>query len=113
MNNQTIVKGIICKDCGNELPEMTIEQHLNGDFNQNCPHSNDDEMLNFINKKFKYNYDYIGNEEDHIFYIPYDKESKNIIKLKNIVEKSKSYQWWMRDDYQSYKKYTIAINKKP
>lgn len=40
MNTQTIVKGIVCKKCGNELPEMTIQQHLDGDFNKECPHKN-------------------------------------------------------------------------
>lgn len=30
----TIVSGIICKKCNNELPPMTMEQHLNG---KGCP----------------------------------------------------------------------------
>lgn len=34
----TIVKGIVCKKCNNELPSMTMEQHLNSEFNQECPH---------------------------------------------------------------------------
>jgi len=36
--NTTIVSGIICKKCNNELPPMTMKQHLDGDFNKNCPH---------------------------------------------------------------------------
>ena len=38
MNTETLVKGIICKKCGNELPVMTMQQHLDGNFNQECPH---------------------------------------------------------------------------
>jgi len=30
----TFVKGIICKACKNELPEMTMKEHLNG---RGCP----------------------------------------------------------------------------
>ena len=33
-----IVSGIVCKKCENELPPMTMKQHLNGDFNKECPH---------------------------------------------------------------------------
>jgi hypothetical protein len=35
----TIVKGIVCNACKNELPPMTMKQHLDGDFNQECPHT--------------------------------------------------------------------------
>jgi hypothetical protein len=35
----TIVKGIVCNICKNELPPMTMKQHLDGDFNQECPHT--------------------------------------------------------------------------
>ena len=34
----TIVTGIVCRRCGNELPPMTAEDHLEGRFNQTCPH---------------------------------------------------------------------------
>jgi hypothetical protein len=34
----TIVRGIICKKCGHELPPMTMRQHLDGRFNTTCPH---------------------------------------------------------------------------
>jgi hypothetical protein len=30
----TFVKGIMCKACKNELPEMTVREHLNG---KGCP----------------------------------------------------------------------------
>jgi hypothetical protein len=35
----TMVTGIICKRCKNELPPMTMQDHLDGKFNQECPHS--------------------------------------------------------------------------
>jgi hypothetical protein len=35
----TIVRGIKCKDCGNELPPMTMSDHLAGHFNKECPHT--------------------------------------------------------------------------
>ena len=35
-----VVSGIICKKCDYELPPMTMKQHLDGDFNKTCPHSN-------------------------------------------------------------------------
>jgi hypothetical protein len=34
----TMVSGIVCRRCGNELPLMTAEAHLEGWFNQTCPH---------------------------------------------------------------------------
>jgi hypothetical protein len=34
----TIVTKIVCRRCGNELPPMTAEAHLEGWFNQTCPH---------------------------------------------------------------------------
>jgi hypothetical protein len=34
----TIVTGIVCRLCKNELPPMTAEDHLEGWFNQTCPH---------------------------------------------------------------------------
>jgi hypothetical protein len=34
----TIIDGIICNDCNNELPQMTMKDHLDGNFNQKCPH---------------------------------------------------------------------------
>ena len=38
LDKTTIVSGIICKLCKNELPSHSMEQHLNGDFNKVCPH---------------------------------------------------------------------------
>ena len=35
----TIVSGIICNECKNTLPDMTMQDHLDGKFNQECPHS--------------------------------------------------------------------------
>jgi hypothetical protein len=35
----TLVTGIVCKKCKTELPPMTMKQHLDGDFNQECPHT--------------------------------------------------------------------------
>lgn len=35
----TIVSGIECKKCGRTLPDMTMKDHLEGNFNQECPHS--------------------------------------------------------------------------
>lgn len=34
----TIVTGIVCSLCKNELPPMTAQAHLEGKFNQTCPH---------------------------------------------------------------------------
>jgi hypothetical protein len=34
----TIVTGIVCNLCKNELPPMTAQEHLEGKFNQTCPH---------------------------------------------------------------------------
>jgi len=35
----TIVKGIICTRCCNELPPMTMKDHLESNFNEECPHT--------------------------------------------------------------------------
>lgn len=35
----TVVTGIVCKKCGNKLPPMTMEDHLEGRFNKECPHT--------------------------------------------------------------------------
>lgn len=35
----TIVSGIICKKCKNTLPPMTMTDHLEGNFNLECPHT--------------------------------------------------------------------------
>jgi hypothetical protein len=35
----TIITGIVCKSCKNELPAMTMQDHLDCKFNQECPHS--------------------------------------------------------------------------
>ena len=40
--NNTIVSGIVCKKCNNELPPMTMQEHLDGDFNKDCPHDDAD-----------------------------------------------------------------------
>ena len=34
----TTVTGIVCNLCKNELPPMTAQEHLEGKFNQTCPH---------------------------------------------------------------------------
>jgi hypothetical protein len=34
----TVVRGITCKECGNELPPMTMQEHLESRFNTSCPH---------------------------------------------------------------------------
>jgi hypothetical protein len=34
----TIVTGIVCKSCKNELPPMTMQNHLDSKFNLECPH---------------------------------------------------------------------------
>jgi len=39
--NTTTVMGIVCKKCNNELPPMTMQQHLDGDFNKKCPHTSE------------------------------------------------------------------------
>jgi len=33
-----MVKGITCRKCGHDLPEMTMADHLAGNFNKECPH---------------------------------------------------------------------------
>lgn len=35
----TIVTGIVCNSCKNELPPMTMEDHLESRFNTECPHT--------------------------------------------------------------------------
>lgn len=35
----TIVSGIVCRLCENELPPMTAKDHLDGKFNKTCPHN--------------------------------------------------------------------------
>jgi hypothetical protein len=64
--------------------------------------------------------DYIFEEhilEDDIkepfIYILYNKESKNIIKIKKLIKMSEKYQWWYHDDFSPHTKYTIVINEKP
>jgi hypothetical protein len=34
----TVVTGIVCKKCDNELPPMTMEDHIESRFNTVCPH---------------------------------------------------------------------------
>lgn len=34
----TVLKGILCNECNCELPPMTMAEHLDGDFPQDCPH---------------------------------------------------------------------------
>lgn len=34
----TLVNGIVCRKCDKTLPEMTMADHLDGKFNQECPH---------------------------------------------------------------------------
>jgi len=36
--DNTMVKGITCRKCGHDLPEMTMADHLAGNFNKECPH---------------------------------------------------------------------------
>jgi hypothetical protein len=69
------------------------------------------EEIDKIVKKYEY-YDADGVNETFI-YIVYNKESKNIIKLKKLIEMSEKYQWWYHDDFSPYNKYTIVINEKP
>ena len=33
-----IIEGIKCCACGNKLPKMPLKDHLDGNFNQQCPH---------------------------------------------------------------------------
>ena len=37
----TIVRGILCNRCKNELPPHTMAEHLAGSFNKDCPHTMD------------------------------------------------------------------------
>lgn len=42
MNGDTIVSGIICRDCGNTLPAHTIDAHLDiTNAIHTCPHGVD------------------------------------------------------------------------
>ena len=34
----TVIDGIVCKQCNHKLQPMTMEDHLEGNFNQVCPH---------------------------------------------------------------------------
>jgi hypothetical protein len=38
IHDDTIVSGIVCTRCNNELPPMTVKEHLDGKFNKECPH---------------------------------------------------------------------------
>jgi hypothetical protein len=37
--SSTIVSNITCTKCGNTLPPMTMQDHIDGNFNQECPHT--------------------------------------------------------------------------
>jgi len=73
------------------------------------------ELAGIIKKyEFYIIYDDDDNENNNkITYICYNKETKNIKKIKELVEMSGNYQWWYNDSFNKYKKYTLAINKKP
>jgi hypothetical protein len=38
LTKDTLLTGIICKACNKALPPMTVKQHLEGDFEKECPH---------------------------------------------------------------------------
>jgi len=50
---------------------------------------------------------------DKFIYICYNKNSKKINLIKELVESSNEFQWWFRNDFTSAYKYTIVINLKP
>ena len=50
--------------------------------------------------------------DNQFIYITYNRESKNINKLKKLVEDSNEFQWWDHDDFSPSNKYTIVINTK-
>jgi hypothetical protein len=101
MNNQTIVKGIICRDCGKELPEMTVEQHLNEVFVKECPHINENfykvknflrEILKKIDKsnfrKYKTFHIYDDIEREEIIYVHLDKRTKTYYNLMRLLDEN-------------------------
>ena len=47
----TIVSGSACKKCHETLPDMTMAQHINGDFKHDCP-AEPGKQLNDLMKKF-------------------------------------------------------------
>ena len=65
------------------------------------------------NMIFKFNFGF-NTYDDQLFYrVSYNYESKNIKKLKYLIEKSKRLQWWEDDNYSQYSKKTIGINYDP
>lgn len=97
MENQNIVKGIICNHCGNELPEMTIEQHLNGGFVQDCPHINPnfyimkDYLIDIMDKMLKsdfkkYKSIQIEELDGPKIYLSFDKKTKTYDKIINLLD---------------------------
>jgi len=63
--------------------------------------------------KLIYKTDFYNSNDNQFVYICYNRESKNIIKLKKLIEDSNEFQWWDHDDFSPYNKYTIVINTKP
>lgn len=100
MNTQTIVKGIVCKKCGNELPEMTIQQHLDGGFVKECPHINENfhlakeylinirnEMIKSDFKKYKLlNIENIDENDNSNIYVYSYKKTKTYDKLIRVLD---------------------------
>lgn len=39
IHSDTIISGIVCTRCNHELPPMTAQEHLDGKFNKECPHT--------------------------------------------------------------------------
>jgi len=73
----------------------------------------ENEIKNLIFKMDYYAYSDDDDVDDFFYYVCYDRESKRIKYLKYLVELSNTLQWWYRDEFTSYAKKVICINRKP
>jgi hypothetical protein len=66
-------------------------------------------------RKSKFSFDYATDDDGIMYWICYDRESKNIKHLKYLVENSPNLQWWDNEFYMKIPthKYCITINTKP
>ena len=39
LTEDSVLSGIVCSKCNKTLPPMTVKQHLEGDFEKECPHN--------------------------------------------------------------------------
>lgn len=66
------------------------------------------ELQKLINKT---RFNYIKSINDDFIYIPYHKNTKTIIKIKEYIENSNEYQWYNHNDLKYDCEYTIIIKR--